>query len=172
MIYVDVDGKMAAAVVVTTAAISGSELVKIAGGIIIIVSAACVLDHISRSATVRYDCQSIPMDDGDLYVDTEAEGIVKNEVSNDTIAGEPASPNNGKKNDNGKLSLKRISDSLLRKCGLDAHKIKAEYLGKKAEISRYDLFYDTKTGIIYILTKAGEIAYETYYNLKDIMQMY
>ena len=44
---------------------------------------------------------------------------------------------------------------MLKKRGLDAHKIKYEYLGSRAQVSRYDLFY--KTGIIYILSKAGEI---------------
>ena len=67
---------------------------------------------------------------------------------------------------NKKPSLKRVSENLLKKFGLDAHEIKREYLGNKAKISRYDLSYDTKTGIIYIVTKAQEIVMMTDYNVK------
>ena len=87
-------------------------------------------------------------------------------MSDDAVVGEPGSTNNGNKNNNKKPSLKKISDSFLKKLGLDAHRIKMEYLGKNAAISRYDLFYDTKTGAIYILTKAGEIVFKTIYNIK------
>ena len=62
-------------------------------------------------------------------------------------------------------SLKRIANKMLKKLGLDAHSIKYEYLGKRAPISRFDLAYDTKSGIIYIIKKAGEIVTETHYNI-------
>ena len=88
--------------------------------------------------------------------------------SSDVAAGAPEPPNQNKN----KLSLKKISDSLLKKCGLNAHSIKSEYLGKSASISRYDLYYDTKTGIIYILTKAREIVEETHYNIMDYFPMW
>ena len=88
----------------------------------------------------------------------------------------PAPSNNGShnnknnKNNKNKLSLKRVTEYLLKKRGLDAHEIKYEYLGNRASVSRYDLFYDSKTGIIYILSKAGEIIYETCYNIyKDML---
>lgn len=57
----------------------------------------------------------------------------------------------------------------MKKFGFNAHEIKQEYLGSRASIKLYDLYYDTKTGIIYILTKAGQIVAETHYNFNDIM---
>ena len=80
----------------------------------------------------------------------------------------PSSPTpaNNRNNKDRKISLKRINDNYLKKHGLDAHKIKREYLGSRAPISRYDLAYDTKSRIIYIITKTGKIVYKTYYILR------
>ncbi len=47
-----------------------------------------------------------------------------------------------------------ISDNFLKRKGLDAHGIKYEYLGKKANIKLYDLYYDKSTGPIAIFEKA------------------
>ena len=62
--------------------------------------------------------------------------------------------------------IDKISDKYLKKLKLDAHSIKQEYLGRKAKISLYDLAVDKKTGIIYIINKAGEIVAETIYKTK------
>lgn len=62
--------------------------------------------------------------------------------------------------------LQKISGSYLKKIKLDAHAIKYEYMGKKAKISLYDLAVDKKTGIIYIVDKAGKIITETVYKTK------
>ena len=62
--------------------------------------------------------------------------------------------------------LNKIADSYLKKLKLDAHSIKYEYLGKKAKISLYDLAVDNKTGIIYIVDKAGKVIAETIYKTK------
>ena len=76
----------------------------------------------------------------------------------------------GGKGNRSKGSLKRVTEYMLNKNGLDAHALKREYLGRNAQISRYDLFYDTKTGVIFILDKLGNIIYETYYNLFSNMR--
>lgn len=62
--------------------------------------------------------------------------------------------------------LQKISGSYLKKLKLDAHAIKYEYLGRKAKVSLYDLAVDRKTGIIYIVDKAGKIITETVYKTK------
>ncbi|MFV0344939.1 MAG: RHS repeat-associated core domain-containing protein [Bacteroidales bacterium] len=51
--------------------------------------------------------------------------------------------------------VKKISDSLLKEKGLDAHEIKKEFLGQKAKISRYDLHKHTDTKEILIFEKGG-----------------
>lgn len=108
---------------------------------------------------------------------TESKGkaAAKKIAKPNTAAGEvssPPSPNgknnkNNKKGEGKKPSLKRISKQLLKKLDINAHEIKREYVGKNASISRYDLAYDTITGVIYIITKAGEIIAETLYNLYE-----
>jgi len=40
--------------------------------------------------------------------------------------------------------------------GFDAHAIKQEFLGKKAKISLYNLYYDKSTGAIFILKKGAK----------------
>ena len=75
------------------------------------------------------------------------------------VPGAPEPPNNKKP------SLKKLTKYLIKKLGIDPHKVKYEYLGKKADISRYDLAYDTITGTVYIITKNGQIIAETYYNV-------
>jgi hypothetical protein len=53
-------------------------------------------------------------------------------------------------------NFNKISDNLLKKSGIDAHQLKRDFLGNKAQISRYDLYKDTKTGEILILEKGGK----------------
>jgi len=63
--------------------------------------------------------------------------------------------------------LNKLADSYIKKTlKLDAHAIKREYLGNKAKISLYDLAVDKKTGIIYIVDKAGKIITDTIYRSK------
>lgn len=60
-----------------------------------------------------------------------------------------------------------ISDSYLKRKGLDAHAIKYEYLGKKANIKLYDLYYDKNTGAISIfLKKTKQLVEVTTYFIK------
>lgn len=56
----------------------------------------------------------------------------------------------------GGVNFKLISDSLLKKKGIDAHQIKRDFLGDKAKISRFDLYLDTRTSEILILQKGGK----------------
>jgi hypothetical protein len=55
-----------------------------------------------------------------------------------------------------KCSLTKISDSYLKRNGLNAHTIKYEVLGNKAKISQYNLFYDKATGAIFILANGAK----------------
>ena len=55
-----------------------------------------------------------------------------------------------------KCGLTKISDSYLKKKGLNAHKIKYDALGKKAQISRYNLYYDKNTKAIFILKNGAK----------------
>lgn len=64
-------------------------------------------------------------------------------------------------------SLQKVSSSLLKSSGLNAHDIKYEYFGKGAQISLYDLYYDKSTKIIYILRQSTrEILAKTYHTIK------
>ena len=53
-----------------------------------------------------------------------------------------------------KCNWTSLSDSYLKRKGLDAHAIKYEYLGKKANIKLYDLYYDKNTGVVSIFLKS------------------
>jgi RHS repeat-associated protein len=53
-------------------------------------------------------------------------------------------------------NFNKISDNLLKKSGIDAHQLKRDFLGKNAQISKYDLYKDTKTSEILILQKGGK----------------
>ena len=56
-----------------------------------------------------------------------------------------------------KCDLTKISDSYLKRKGFDAHSLKAEFVGK-ANVSKYDLFYDKSSGAIFILKKGAKAA--------------
>ena len=63
--------------------------------------------------------------------------------------------------------LNKLADSYIKKTlKLNAHSIKREYLGRRVKISLYDLAVDKKTGIIYIVDKAGKIVTDTIYKTK------
>lgn len=90
-----------------------------------------------------------------------------NQSSAPAVSDSISTPGSPKKpdNENKKPSLKRLTKYLIKQMGIDPHALKYEYLGKGAEIKLYDLAYDTVTGIVYIITKAGQIVAETYYNV-------
>ena len=56
---------------------------------------------------------------------------------------------------NASKSFKKISGKLLEGKRIDAHQLKRDWLGKKSDIAKYDLYRDTKTGEILILQKGG-----------------
>ena len=66
-----------------------------------------------------------------------------------------------------KCDLTKISDSYLKRKGFNAHSLKAEFVGK-ANVSKYDLFYDKSSGAIFILKKGAKdvTAMATYYFIK------
>ncbi len=55
----------------------------------------------------------------------------------------------------GGKGFNKITDSYLKKSGIDAHELKREFLGNKAPIARYDL-YKGKGGEVLILQKGGK----------------
>lgn len=56
-----------------------------------------------------------------------------------------------------KCNLTKIKLSHLKQQGFDAHAIKSEYISDK-NISKYDLFYDKDSGLIFILRKGAKAA--------------
>ena len=50
-------------------------------------------------------------------------------------------------------SPKKLNDQYLKKNNIDAHEFKRSILGKKAQISRYDIFVDTVDDSLWLGTK-------------------
>ena len=55
-------------------------------------------------------------------------------------------------------SLKKLSGTQAEKYVGDVHEFKREILGRKAPISRYDMYVDTNNGNLYLNTKKGSAA--------------
>lgn len=53
-------------------------------------------------------------------------------------------------------NFNKLTDSYLKKSGIDAHELKKDFLGKNAKIAHYDLYKHTNTGEILILQKGGK----------------
>ena len=53
-------------------------------------------------------------------------------------------------------SFNKLKDGYLKRKGIDAHKIKEDFMGKKAPIAHWDLYKDKKTGEIVIFKKGGK----------------
>ena len=147
IICVDSEGRMAEAAILVT-----NYWNPLGWAVVAVLTVECVVVA-AEVVTYAFETYSIAL--------TAEETEVLTSVTSVAITGVAQPPNN----DDKKPSFKKVSKHLLKKLGLDAHEIKREYLGKNAQISHYDLSYDTKTGIVYILTKAGEIVAKTYYNV-------
>lgn len=67
-------------------------------------------------------------------------------------------------------SPKKLKDSYLKKNNIDAHEYKRSILGKKAQISRYDIFVDTADNYLWLGTKIkGEMQWiETFDTLNNL----
>ena len=52
-------------------------------------------------------------------------------------------------------NIKMASTSHLKRKGIDAHKLKTDFVGKK-NIAHYDLYVDKKTGMLWIYRKGGK----------------
>ncbi len=150
IIYVDSEGRMAEVAILVT-----NYWNPLGWAAVAVLTVECVVVA-AEAVTYAFETYSI------AATAEEVETEVLTSVASVAITGVAQPPNN---NDDQKPSFKKVSKHLLKKFGLDAHEIKREYLGKNAQISHYDLSYDTKTGIVYILTKAGEIVAKTYYNV-------
>ena len=107
----------------------------------------------------------------DSLIDVDSNTLsVSKQTSSQTKSVSASTPGSPKPpNDNKKPSLKKLTKYLIEKMGLNPHSVKYEYLSERAKVSLYDLAYDTKTGIVYIITKIGEIVTETDYNISDII---
>ena len=55
-----------------------------------------------------------------------------------------------------KCSLTKLSDNYLKKKHIDPHALKKEYLGKNADISRYNLYKDKESGVVFILRNGAK----------------
>ncbi len=51
-------------------------------------------------------------------------------------------------------NIKKVKDNYLKRNGIDAHKLKTEVLGNKG-ISKYDLYVDKDSGMLWIYRKGG-----------------
>lgn len=56
----------------------------------------------------------------------------------------------------GGKNFSKISNNMLKTAGIDAHQLKKDFLGNKAQIAQYDLYKDKKTSEILILKKGGK----------------
>ena len=50
----------------------------------------------------------------------------------------------------------KVNDSYLKEKGIDAHDLKKEAIGKKAPVSRYDIYVDKDTGELFVFLKGGK----------------
>ncbi len=83
----------------------------------------------------------------------------------------PAAPEpddeNGKQNRNWNKVKEKYLEKKLKELGTDPHKIKEEYLGKGAELKKYDIYVDKATGQLAIFEKStGKLVEITYYFIK------
>jgi len=73
-------------------------------------------------------------------------------------SGTPPPPENDPKqqSDEQPSNIKVVDDKFLKKNGIDAHELKKDFLGKKAEIKLYDIYVDKSTGELWIFRKGGQ----------------
>ena len=152
--YIDAQGTVAAsALIVGCAASALTSLVLVAA---IVVSIIVISAVVYKVANYVHRTQSRIVWESSH----STEKSVSKAVQLKSVASSAASPqppdddqwnNKSKKSNNqGKGSFKTISEYQLKRYGLDAHKIKYDILGKRARISRYNMYYNTKTGQIFI----------------------
>ena len=111
---------------------------------------------------------NIPQVESESDKKASAEDRVNIDTEEETNSAQSSDTKSPKRNKHNKRpSLKAISKQLCKRLGIDPHEIKHEFLGNSGKISRYDLFYDTNTGIIYIISKDGSVIIETYYCVID-----
>jgi len=61
-----------------------------------------------------------------------------------------------KKNENSIQNMQKADDKYLKKNDIDAHDVKYDVLGKKASISKYDIYINKATGELFIFLKGGK----------------
>lgn len=57
--------------------------------------------------------------------------------------------------------LKRLSDYQLEALGIDAHDFKYAHLGERAEISKWDIYRNPKSGELFLVEKQGDAIVST-----------
>jgi RHS repeat-associated protein len=101
----------------------------------------------------------------DHWINDTNEGAGGSNYPNITPGG--GSPNGDEDPEDKKSDFEKINDNYLKRKGIDSHELKREYLGKKAKISRYDLYKNKNTGQVHILKKGGKgSSIETYINIR------
>nr|WP_235896098.1 polymorphic toxin type 33 domain-containing protein [Yersinia alsatica] len=62
-------------------------------------------------------------------------------------------------------NIKVADDKFLKNNGVDAHQIKKDFLGAKAEIKLYDIYVDKDSGQLWIFRKMGKVKISQLANL-------
>ena len=53
-------------------------------------------------------------------------------------------------------NFNKVNDNYLKRKGIDAHEVKKDVLGRKAPISKYDIYVNKDTGELYVFKKGGK----------------
>lgn len=64
-------------------------------------------------------------------------------------------PDDEKTNSNKSKNIDFVNENYLKKKGIDPHKLKEEFLGKRLKKSRYDIYKNKDTGMLEIYRKGG-----------------
>ncbi|WP_353846804.1 polymorphic toxin type 33 domain-containing protein [Snodgrassella sp.] len=151
MVYSDPTGEIAPAVV------AGAG-VATAGIRLCAANPAC--RYLAKEA-IRWGAKSLithPIFNDRSDDDCRDENVEINDASSHNIIGGAPNPPDPDDQDNGEdkpKDLKKVDDNYLKQRGHNAHEIKKEFLGRNAEIKRYDIYVDKKSGKLWILRKKG-----------------
>ncbi|MCO6514867.1 MAG: hypothetical protein J6589_10460 [Snodgrassella sp.] len=149
LVYSDPTGEIAPAVV------AGAG-VATAGVRLCAANPAC--RYLAKEA-IRWGAESLitpPIFNDKADDDCRDENVEINDASSHNIIGGAPNPPDPDDQDNGEdkpKDLKKVDDNYLKQRGHNAHEIKQEFLGDRAEIKRYDIYVDKKFGKLWILRK-------------------
>ncbi|WP_165011072.1 polymorphic toxin type 33 domain-containing protein [Neisseria yangbaofengii] len=120
----------------------------------LVVAAACAITGNCDASQVLKDIWSGKFEDdfslSENQTDKPNSGSYKANDIPQSTAGAPMPPDD----DDDKQNIQKINDGYLKRKGLDAHRIKEEFMGR-GNNSRYDLYVDKNTGEVIIFRKGG-----------------